>query len=485
MFNSSKNHYILAVGVFIILVLFVFLAWAYVRESIRINSLQKFNSRSEFLQKTIESQFQEYNGVVYELRSLLSTIESWDYKKWHNFIATAEFNERYPQIFNYGYLHRVPVSGWSASRSVNEIISDNTLLFFGEKLTIKESQNAFDKYVLRYIFPVTTEMRPVIGIDVASLPERVVAIQKARDINDITVISNLASRVNQEKIFGLYLPVYNKLMPIETIEQRQNAIKGVVSIAVYSERLFDNYKDLIPGMIYEVYEETATGGNALVYSNRSKEIDLLQDDVPGFLNFGKEGNIKFGDSDLKIRFEVSNETYNWSDKYSHWAVLIVGILISLFVSVIIYNFASAYPFFITVMSNISSELQKSYQTSLKYSNLVQTIDHAVIEIDLNSQIVSWNRGAEFIFGYSAEEAKNQKISLISSLKSQEELKVIFSELVLGKNFYDFEVFLQNKQGQNLKVWIDAVPLRDHQNDIIGGTLVISKTKPLAALAAKA
>jgi PAS domain S-box-containing protein len=75
-------------------------------------------------------------------------------------------------------------------------------------------------------------------------------------------------------------------------------------------------------------------------------------------------------------------------------------------------------------------------------SLTSSSDDAILSLDRDNHIISWNQGAERIFGYSLEEVQDQKLTLI--------LPNAF-ELLPRKNIHQHEMEARTKDGQNLTV----------------------------------
>src|ERR1700733_5130804 len=72
------------------------------------------------------------------------------------------------------------------------------------------------------------------------------------------------------------------------------------------------------------------------------------------------------------------------------------------------------------------------------SAIVDSCDDAIISKDLNGTIQSWNKSAERLFGYSAEEAIGQSIMMLIPPDRIEEEPEILARLRRGERVEHFE-----------------------------------------------
>src|SRR5207302_7122381 len=98
--------------------------------------------------------------------------------------------------------------------------------------------------------------------------------------------------------------------------------------------------------------------------------------------------------------------------------------------------------------------------------IVDYSDDAVIGKDLESQVVSWNAGAERMFGYTAAEMLGQPITrLISPDRPDEEARVV-SEAKRG-HIHHFQTVRLRKNGEAIHVSLTVSPIRNAAGEIIG------------------
>jgi PAS domain S-box-containing protein len=103
--------------------------------------------------------------------------------------------------------------------------------------------------------------------------------------------------------------------------------------------------------------------------------------------------------------------------------------------------------------------------------IVDSSDDAIISKDLNGVIMSWNRSAELLFGYTAEEAVGKPVTLIIPPDRLDEEPGILSRLKRGERVNHFETVRRRKDGTLLDISLTISPVRDAQGKIIGASKI--------------
>lgn len=111
--------------------------------------------------------------------------------------------------------------------------------------------------------------------------------------------------------------------------------------------------------------------------------------------------------------------------------------------------------------------------------IVESSDDAIISKRLDGTITSWNKGAEGIFGYTAEEMIGQHISkLIPPERSDEEPKIV-ARLIKGEQVEHIETQRLTKHNTLIDLSLTISPLRDNHGNVVGASKIardISKQK---------
>ena len=116
-------------------------------------------------------------------------------------------------------------------------------------------------------------------------------------------------------------------------------------------------------------------------------------------------------------------------------------------------------------------LLETVTTAQRFAFIVESSDDAIISKTLDGVITSWNGGAERIFGYSAEEALGQRITiLIPPDRIDEETRIIES-LRQGKRVPSFDTIRLRKDGEQVHVSVTISPLKNIDGTIIGASKI--------------
>ncbi|HEY6404357.1 MAG TPA: PAS domain S-box protein, partial [Blastocatellia bacterium] len=103
--------------------------------------------------------------------------------------------------------------------------------------------------------------------------------------------------------------------------------------------------------------------------------------------------------------------------------------------------------------------------------IVNSSDDAIVGIDLNGVITSWNKGAERLFGYTAQEAIGQLITMLIPPDRQQEEAEILSRLKRGESVNHFETVRLRKDRSPLEISLTISPIKDATGRVIGASKI--------------
>ncbi len=104
--------------------------------------------------------------------------------------------------------------------------------------------------------------------------------------------------------------------------------------------------------------------------------------------------------------------------------------------------------------------------------IVESSNDAIITKDMNGVILSWNEGAERLFGYKAEDVTGRPITILFLPEQSEEEAEILERLSRGERIDHYETERITKDGRKIEVSVTTSPVRDRQGRIIGASKII-------------
>jgi PAS domain S-box-containing protein len=113
-------------------------------------------------------------------------------------------------------------------------------------------------------------------------------------------------------------------------------------------------------------------------------------------------------------------------------------------------------------------LRRSEELNLQLGTIVESSGDAAIGITMEGHILSWNRGAYRMYGYSVEEIKGKSITLLFA--AQQEVDIM-RDKISGLKQYAFDTFHVRKSGTRIQVHVIATPILDSKGTRIGMSLL--------------
>ncbi len=118
-----------------------------------------------------------------------------------------------------------------------------------------------------------------------------------------------------------------------------------------------------------------------------------------------------------------------------------------------------------------SERQRSERVANRLASIVESSDDAIVSKDLNGVIATWNKAAERLFGYFAEEVVGKSITIIIPHDRLNEETGILQRIRRGERIDHFETVRQRKDGSLINVSLTVSPVTDESGRIIGASKI--------------
>ena len=118
-----------------------------------------------------------------------------------------------------------------------------------------------------------------------------------------------------------------------------------------------------------------------------------------------------------------------------------------------------------------TQIKEAQRISGYMSAIIESSDDAIISKDLKGFVTSWNRAAERIFGFTADEIVGRHITTIIPAERLAEEEKILTTLRTGKRIDHFETMRRHKDGHLVPVSLTVSPILDPSGKVIGASKI--------------
>lgn len=126
---------------------------------------------------------------------------------------------------------------------------------------------------------------------------------------------------------------------------------------------------------------------------------------------------------------------------------------------------------LTVYLREITERKRAELTSRLLASIVESSDDAIISKDLNGNINSWNRGAERVFGYTADEVIGQPATILIPEDRYDEEPAILARIRSDRTIDHYETVGKRKDGKLIDISMSISPLKDEHGNIVGASRI--------------
>ena len=114
-----------------------------------------------------------------------------------------------------------------------------------------------------------------------------------------------------------------------------------------------------------------------------------------------------------------------------------------------------------------TERRRIDEERTRLAAIVESSGDGIISMTIQGTIQSWNRGAERLYGYTAEEMIGESLSLVMPEGKADEENETFERIKRGETVEPYETLRKTKSGQSIEVSLIISPIRDSRGNIVG------------------
>ncbi|HUE63550.1 MAG TPA: PAS domain S-box protein [Rhizomicrobium sp.] len=122
-------------------------------------------------------------------------------------------------------------------------------------------------------------------------------------------------------------------------------------------------------------------------------------------------------------------------------------------------------------TQFETDRQNSDDVAQQLAAIVESSDDAIISKDLDGIIMSWNRGAQRIFGYEVDEAIGKPVTILMPPDRLDEEPGILARIRAGERIDHYETVRRRKDGTFVDISLSVSPVRNAQGKIVGASKI--------------
>ena len=116
--------------------------------------------------------------------------------------------------------------------------------------------------------------------------------------------------------------------------------------------------------------------------------------------------------------------------------------------------------------------RKAEETQGLLASIVESSNEAIHALALDGTIVSWNRGAQELMGYTGEEVVGKSAAMLLPVEDRENLKPRMGVIREGRPLAPIEIRVLHKDGHTIDVSLSGSPIRDAAGEVVGSSAIV-------------
>jgi len=118
-----------------------------------------------------------------------------------------------------------------------------------------------------------------------------------------------------------------------------------------------------------------------------------------------------------------------------------------------------------------TERRRAEEARFRHAAIVESSHDAIIGTDMSGTVTDWNKGAEWLFGYSASEAIGRNVSFLAATDRPDEWQRNMKKVVNGDVVKSYETVRRRKDGNHIDIALTVSPIFDAEGGIVGASAI--------------
>jgi PAS domain S-box-containing protein len=329
--------------------------------------------------------------------------------------------------------------------------------------------------VVTYIEPSVGNER-VLGFDVASDPERLEALQRARDTGQPYASGRLTLVQEPGREAGLlvFLPIYAPGLPPTTLAERHQRLQGYVT-GVF--RIGDMVETALSGLEQEnitlrIEDETAPAGQRVLYNSRELMREGPSHDGQGESPAGMswKTSLDLAGRRWVLHFAPTLAYLAARQSLQPWLVLSSGLVFTSLLGAFLLIVTGRTTMIEQLMVERTAQLEASQQQEERFRVAVEAAPNAMLMVDQAGTIVLLNSQAEALFGYARADIIGQPVERLVPERYRRQHPAHRAAFFMAPDARPMgagrDLFGLHKDGYEIPVEIGLNPLRTEEGDFV-------------------
>jgi PAS domain S-box-containing protein len=118
-----------------------------------------------------------------------------------------------------------------------------------------------------------------------------------------------------------------------------------------------------------------------------------------------------------------------------------------------------------------TDRKRAEEAHQRLASIVESSNDAIIGMNLDGTVVTWNPGAVQIYGYSADEILGVSVSILIPPEHPDRVEEILDRIRRGERIDPYETVRIRKNGTRIDVSVTTSPIRDTEGKIVGASSI--------------